>query len=95
MTTTTANALIIIAWAMTVALITNLLGGVFDGRQCQTLCFGLLYWGALAVAVIGVLVGLRQLISVDTGWLTKILFLLGLVLVMKLTGIMVIGTLTT
>jgi hypothetical protein len=95
MTTTTANVLVVIAWAMTIALVTNLLGGVFDGRQCQTLCFSLLYWGALAVAVIGVLVSLRQLITVDTGWISKIIFLLGLALIIKLMGIMVIGNLAT
>lgn len=91
MTTTTANVLVVIAWAMTIALITNLLGGTLDGRQCQTLCFSLLYWGALAVASIGVLLGLRQLVTANTSWVSKIIFLLGLLLIMKLMGIMVIA----
>ena len=95
MNTTTANVLVIIAWAMTVALVTNLLGGSLEGRQCQSLCFSLLYWGALAVAIIGVLLSLRQLLTGNTGWLSKLIFVLGLILVMKLTGVMLIGSLTT
>lgn len=45
--------LAVIAWALTVALVVNLLGGVFDERSCQTVCFQILYWSALACAAVG------------------------------------------
>lgn len=41
------------AWALAAALVMNLLGGVFDGRSCQTTCFQILYGSALAIAFVG------------------------------------------
>lgn len=96
MNSTTANFLVIIAWAMTVYMAMNLLGGNFqDGRTCQSLCVNMLYWSALVVAVVGVILSLTQVFAGKAGWLSKIVLLLGLLLIMKLTGIMVIGTMTT
>lgn len=43
----------VVAWALTVVLVMNLLGGVFDGRGCQTTCFQILYGAALAIALVG------------------------------------------
>ena len=94
MNSTTANSLVIIAWAMTVYLTMNLLGGTFEesGRSCQSFCVNMLYWASLAVAAIGVCLSLFQVFTTKTGWITKIILLLGLALVMKLVGVMVIGT---
>ena len=46
--------LALIAWALATALVVNLMGGTFaSGRSCQTACFQVLYWSALACAAFG------------------------------------------
>ena len=45
--------LALIGWTLTVVLVVNLMGGVFDSRSCQTECFQALYWSALATALAG------------------------------------------
>ena len=94
MNTVTANTLVLIAWGLAAALVYSLLSGPFDDRMCETVCFGLLYWGALILAVIGTLLCITQSFKSGSGWVTKIGALLGLLLCAKLIGIMVIGNFT-
>ena len=61
MNSATGSIIVLIAWGVTIALVYSMLGGPFeDQRMCQTTCFGMLYWGAIALAVIGTLVSLAQ-----------------------------------
>ena len=93
MNTTTANIFVIIAWALTIGLVTQLLSGTFETRQCHSLCSSLLYYAAFAVAIIGTGLSLRQCLAGQCGIFGKLILLAGLVLIMKLAGVMIIGTL--
>ena len=83
----------LVAWGITIALVYNMLGGPFeDQRMCQTTCFGMLYWGAIALAVIGTLISLTQVFKSGKTLINIGMSLLGLLLCAKLFGVMVIGT---
>ncbi len=94
MNTVTANTIVLIAWGLTAALVYNLLNGPFDGRMCESVCFSMMYWGALVLAVVGTLLCITQCFKSESGWFSKIGVLLGLLLCAKLIGVMVIGNLT-
>ena len=54
MNTATANIVIVIAWGLTIALVSQILGGTFEsGRSCQTTCVSVMYYGSIALALIG------------------------------------------
>ena len=91
MNTATGSVIILIAWGITIALVYNLLGGPFDNRMCESTCFGILYWGAVLLAVVGTLVSLMQAIKSDKTLINVGASLLGLLLCAKLFGVMVIG----
>ena len=92
MNTVTANTLVLLGWGITIALVYSLLSGPFDGRMCESTCFSMLYWGALVLAVFGTLLSLMQAFKPNSGIFSKIGLLLGLFLIAKLVGVMVIGT---
>jgi hypothetical protein len=92
MNTVTANTLVLLGWGITVALVYSLLSGPFDGRICESLCFNMLYWGALILAVLGTLLSLIQMLKPNSGIFSKIGLILGLFLTAKLVGVMVIGS---
>ena len=94
MNTVTANTLVLLGWGITIALVYSLLSGPFDGRLCESTCFGMLYWGALVLAVFGTLLSLMQAIKPNSGLFSKVGLLLGLFLTAKLVGVMVIGTMS-
>ena len=95
MNSATGSIIVLIAWGATIALVYSMLGGPFeDQRMCQTTCFGMLYWGAIALAVIGTLVSLAQAVKSDKTLINIGASLLGLLLCAKLFGVMVIGTMT-
>ncbi len=91
MNTVTANAFVLIGWGVTVALVYSLLSGPFNGRMCETICFNMLYWAALVLAVLGTILSLMQAMKPASGIFSKIGLLLGLLLTLKLAGVMVIG----
>ena len=94
MNTVSANALVLLGWAVTVALVYSLLSGPFDGRMCESVCFNMLYWGALVLAVLGTLLSLIQCFKADSGIFSKLGLILGLFLTAKLVGVMLIGSMT-
>ncbi len=94
MNTVTANGLVVLAWGVTVFLVYSLLSGPFDGRVCESTCFSMLYWGALVLAVLGTLLSAIQAFKSDSGFFSKVSLLFGLILIAKLAGVMVIGTMT-
>ena len=91
MTTATANVIVLLAWAAAVALVYHLLAGPFDGRMCESACFSMMYGLALVLAVTGTLLCLRQIFKTGAGLVSRISFLLGLLLSAQLIGVMVIG----
>jgi len=95
MNTVTANGLIVLGWGLSVYLVYSMLLGPFDGRLCESTCFGMLYWGALLLALLGTILGVVQIIKRESGLASKIVMLLGLLLSIMLAGVMVIGTLTS
>lgn len=50
----------LLSWGLTAALATNLLGGPFAERSCQTGCMQGLGAAAFLIAVAGVLLGVRR-----------------------------------
>ena len=94
MTTATANIIVLLAWAAAVALVYHLLAGPFDGRMCESACFSMVYGVALVLAVTGTLLCLRQIFKANAGIVSKLAFLLGLLLTGMLMGVMVIGLAT-
>ena len=93
MNTATGSIIILVAWGFTIALVYSMLGGPFEEQQmCQTTCFGILYWSAIVLAVVGTLISLTQAIKSDKTLINVAAFLLGLLLCAKLFGVMVIGT---
>ena len=95
MNTVTANGLVIFGWGVAAFLVYSLLSGPFDGRACETLCFNMLYWAALVLAVLGTLLSFVQSIKPDSGLFSKVSLLFGLILSAKLIGVMVIGVIST
>ena len=96
MNTATANALVLLAWGITIALVYSLLMGPFDGRMCESTCFSMLYWGALVVAIVGTLLSLKQCcFNPDAGLFSTLGLLLGLGVSAILIGVMVIGMIPT
>ena len=93
MNTTTANTLVILGWGIAAVMVYNLLSGPFDGRMCESVCFNMLYWGALVLAVCGTLLSLIQCCKSGSGIFSKIGLILGFFLCAKLIGVMVIGSL--
>lgn len=47
----------LIAWALAALMGVNLLSGPFEGRTCQTDCFKMLFYTALALGVISFILG--------------------------------------
>ncbi|MEM7304150.1 MAG: hypothetical protein AAF372_01340 [Pseudomonadota bacterium] len=93
MNTATGSIIVLIAWGMTIALVYSLLNGPFNEQtMCETTCFGVLYWGAIVLAVVGTLISLVQAVKSDKTIINIGAFLLGLFLCAKLFGVMVIGT---
>ena len=94
MNTVTANVIVLLAWAAAVALVYNLLSGPFDGRMCESVCFSIVYNITLVLAVTGTLLSLAQILKANAGIVSKLAFLLGLLLTGMLMGVMVIGLAT-
>ena len=94
MNTVTSNTIVLLAWGLTVALVYSLLSGPFDGRMCESLCFNMLYWAALVLAVIGTLLCITQCFKSSSGIFSKLGVILGLFLCAKLIGVMVIGSMS-
>ncbi|MEM8844418.1 MAG: hypothetical protein AAGB35_05170 [Pseudomonadota bacterium] len=95
MNTATGSVIILIAWGITIALVFNLLGGPFvEDRMCTSTCFGMLYWGAIVLAVVGTLISLMQAVKSNKTLINVGAFLLGLLLCASLFGVMVIGNLS-
>lgn len=92
MNTLTANGLVIFGWALAAFLVYSMLSGPFDGRMCETVCFSMLYWGALVLAILGTILSFIQCIKPNSGIFSIIALLLGLLLSAKLIGVMVIGS---
>ncbi len=90
-----SNVIVLFGWGVTVALVINLLGGTFDERTCQSVCVNMMYWGALVLAVVGLVFGIKNCCKTGAGIINVIFVLLALALLAILVGIMVIGMLTT
>lgn len=95
MNSITSNVIIVLGWVLTIALTYNLLSGTFDTRNCQSICVNVMYWGALALAVIGVVLAIKQCCKSGPGWLSVVSALAALALLAILVGVMAIGMLTT
>ena len=51
-------------WGLTVALVSQLLGGTFEqGRACQSDCVWALYWSAFVITVAGCATGAWQFLK--------------------------------
>ena len=95
MNTASANIIILVAWGLTIALTSQLLGGTFEsGRSCQTSCVSMMYYGSIALAFIGTGLSFMQARKPGSSILTKLFLLAGLGLIAILIGVMLIGTLT-
>ncbi len=96
MNTATANIVIVIAWGLTIALVSQILGGTFEsGRSCQTTCVSVMYYGSIALALIGSALSFMQARKPQSGIVIKLSFLAGLGLLGILFGVMFIGLLFT
>jgi predicted membrane channel-forming protein YqfA (hemolysin III family) len=95
MKTASANIIILVAWALTIALTSQLLGGTFEsGRSCQTSCVSMMYYGSIALAIIGTVLSFMQVRQPRSSLISKLFLLAGLGLIGILVGVMLIGTLT-
>ena len=82
----------IVAWGLTVALVSQLLGGTFETRACQSDCVWTLYWVVFSVTVAGCAAGGWWLFSKDKSPVAVIsVAAMALLLVVFLTT-MAIGT---
>lgn len=96
MNSLTANIIILIAWTVTIALTSQILGGTFEsGRSCQTTCVSVMYYSAIGLALVGSLLSFIHARKPQSGIIIKLSFLAGLGLLAILFGVMFIGVLFT
>ncbi len=55
----------LVAWGLTVVLVSQLLGGTFEGRSCQSGCVWTLYWIVFALTAAGCATGVWWALTKD------------------------------